>query len=134
MSEENVEVVRQAYEAFSHAGLDGLLEHFHPDIEYDLMAAIGPFAGMYYGRAAVRSFLADYFESWDYVQMVPEDFIAVGDDHVVVPLRMHMRGKGSGAVVEAQTNNVWTLRDGKAVRIGVYNSQAEALEAAGLPK
>ena len=68
------------------------------------------------------------------MQWLPEDFIAVGDDHVVVPLRMHMRGKGSGAEVEAQTNNVWTLRDGKAVRIGVYNSRAEALEAASLPK
>ena len=127
-----MEIVRRAYEAFSRAGLDGLLEHFHPDAEYDITRAIGPFAGMYYGHAAIRSFLADYFATWEYVRMEPEDIVDVGGDHVVVLLRMHMRGKGSGVDVEARTNNVWTLRDGKAVRMAVYNNRAEALEAAGV--
>jgi uncharacterized protein len=131
MSQENVEIVRRAYEAFSRAGLDGLLEHFHPDAEYDITAAIGPYAGMYYGRAAIRTFLADYLESWEYVQMEPEDFIEVGEDHVVVLLRLHMRGKGSGVEVEAHTTNVWTMRDGKAVRIAIHNDKAAALKAAG---
>ena len=130
--ETNVETVRRAYEAFSRAGLDALLEHFHPDSEYDVTAAIGPYAGMYYGRAAIRNFLADYFESWEYVRMDPEDFIEVGEDHVVVLLRMHMRGKGSGVEVEAQTINVWTMRDGKAARLAVYNDKSEALEAVGV--
>ena len=44
MFHENVEVVRQAYEAFNRAGLDALLERFHPDIEYDVTAGIGPYA------------------------------------------------------------------------------------------
>ena len=132
MSQENVETVRRAYEAFSRAGLDALIEHFHANAEYDATAAIGPYAGMYYGRAAIRSFLADYLESWEYVRMEPEDFIEAGEDHVVVLLRLHMRGKGSGVAVEAQTINVWTVRDGKAVRIAVYNDRAEALEAVGL--
>jgi ketosteroid isomerase-like protein len=133
MSQENIETVRRAYEAFSRAGLDALLEHFHPDAEYDITSAIGPYAGMYYGRAAIRNFLADYFESWEYVQMEPEEFIEGGENHVVVPLRMHMRGKGSGVQVKAQTTNVWTMRDGKAVRMAVYNDRAEAFKAVGLP-
>jgi ketosteroid isomerase-like protein len=132
MSQENVETVRRAYEAFSRDGLDGLLEHVHPDAEYDITAGIGPYAGMYYGRAAIRNFLADYFETWEYVRMKPEDFIEVGDDHVVVLLRIHLRGKGSGVEVEARTTNVWTMRDGKAVRVAVYNDKAEALEAVGV--
>ena len=132
MSRENVEIVRRAYEAFSRAGLDALLEYVHPDAEYDMSAAIGPYAGMYYGRAAIRNLLADYFETWEYVRMKPEDFIEVGDDHVVVLLRIHLRGKGSGVEVEARTTNVWTMRDGKAVRVAVYNDKAEALEAVGV--
>lgn len=131
MSRENVEIVRRAFEAFNRAGLDALLEHFHPDLEYDVTAGIGPYAGMYYGRATVRSFLADYLDSWEYVRMEPEDFIEVGEDHVVVLLRLQMRGKGSGVEVEAQTTNVWTVRDGQALRIAVYNDKAEALAAAG---
>lgn len=130
---QNVAIVRRAYEAFSRAGLDALLEHFHPDAEYDITSAIGPYAGMYYGRAAIRNFLADYFESWEYVQMEPEDFIEVGEDHVVVLLHMQMRGKGSGVEVDAHTHNVWTLRDGRAVRMAVYNDKAEAFNAVGLP-
>ena len=132
MSRENVEVVRRAYEAFNRVGLDALLEYFHPELEYDVTAAIGPFAGMYYGRAAVRSFLAGYLESWEYVRMEPEDFIEVGENHVVVPLRLHMRGKGSGVEVSAETLNAWTMRDGKAARMAVYNDKDEALEAVGL--
>ncbi len=131
MSQENLEVVQGAYEAFNRAGLDALLEHLHPDLEYDVTAGIGPYAGMYYGRGAVRSFLADYLESWEYVRMEPEDFIEVGEGHVVVLLRLRMRGKGSGVEVEARTTNVWTVRDRKAVRIAVYNDKAEALEAVG---
>ena len=129
MSQENVETVRRAYEAFNRAGVDALLEHFHPDAEYDITAAIGPYAGMYNGRAAIRHFLESYLESWEYVQMEPEDFIEVGGDHVVVLLRLHMRGKGSGLGVEARTTNVWTVRDGKAVRVAVYNDKVEALES-----
>jgi ketosteroid isomerase-like protein len=129
MSQENVETVRLAYEALHRAGLDAFLEHLHPDAEYDITAAIGPYAGRYYGREAIRDFLADYFESWEYVRMDPEDLVEVGDDHVVVDLHMHMRGKGSGAQVAAHPTNVWTLRDGMAVRIAVHNDRDEALRA-----
>ncbi len=132
MSQENVEVVRRAFEAFSRAGLDALLEYVHPDAEYDVSAAIGPYAGMYYGRAAIRNLLADYFETWESVRLEPEDFIEVDQDRVVVPFRLHTRGKGSGAEVEAQMTQVWTVRDRKAVRVAAYNDRAEALEAAAL--
>ena len=125
-------MVRRAYEAFSSGGLDALLEYFDADTEYDATAAIGPYAGMYYGREAIRNFLADYLDSWVDVHMEPEDVIEVGDDHVVVLLHMHMRGKGSGVEVEARTTNVWTLREEKAVRLAVYNDKAEALHAVGV--
>ena len=131
MARENVDAVRRAYEAFDRAGLEALLEYFHADTEYDATAAIGPYAGMYYGRAAIRGFLADYFESWEYVRMEPEEFIEVGNDHVVVLLRLRLRGKGSGIEVDAQTVNVWTMRDGIAVRIAIHNDKAEAIEAVG---
>ena len=132
MSQENVELVRRAYEAFNRAGLDALLEYVHPDAEYDITAAIGPYAGVYYGRTAIRNLFADYFEAWESVRLKPEDFIEVDEDRVVVPFRVHARGKGSGVEVEAQITHVWTVRDGKAVRMAAYNDKAEALEAVGL--
>jgi ketosteroid isomerase-like protein len=41
MSEENVEVVRVAYEAFARDGLDRFLEYFTDDVEYYVLAGGG---------------------------------------------------------------------------------------------
>jgi hypothetical protein len=43
-----------------------------------------------------------------------------------------MKGKGSGIEVKATTLNVWTVHNGKAARIAVVNSKAEALDSVGL--
>ena len=48
--------------------------------------------------------------------------------------RLSARGKRSGAPVERRDGRVWTIRDGKPVRLEYYGSRAEAFEAAGLPK
>ena len=34
MSQENVEIVKAAYEAFARGGLDRYMEHFTDDVEY----------------------------------------------------------------------------------------------------
>ena len=62
-----------------------------------------------------------------------ERFIDAGDDHVLVFSREGGRGKGSGAEVQTHlTAHLWTLKDGKAVRMHSYWERAEALEAVGL--
>ena len=132
MSQENVEIVRRAYAAFNEEVLDAFLEYYHPDLEYDITKGSGPWAGMYHDRESVRRFLADYMELWEYVRMEPEEFTEVGDDQVIVLIRLRMKGKGSGIEVKATTLNVWTVHDGKAARIAVVNSKAEALDSVGL--
>jgi ketosteroid isomerase-like protein len=60
--------------------------------------------------------------------MTAEDFIQAGDE-VVVPMRIHARTASTDSV---RVSAVWTLRDGRAVRVRYYDDRAEALEAAGL--
>jgi ketosteroid isomerase-like protein len=36
-------------------------------------------------------------------------------------------GKGSGILVEARYAHVWTMRDGRGVRVDAYEDSAEAL-------
>ena len=42
------------------------------------------------------------------------------------------RGKKSGVEAETEFAHVWTMRDGKAVRIAAYFDRAEALKAVGM--
>ena len=127
-----MEIVRRAVEALSGEGLDAAFEHVHPDAEYDLSAAIGPYAGIYCGREVILSFLKEYWETWQYIEVQPEDFIEAQGDRVLVAFSVRARGKESGVDIEARPTSVWTVRDGQIMRIAVYNERAAALEAVGL--
>jgi ketosteroid isomerase-like protein len=60
------------------------------------------------------------------------DVLAEDDDTVVAlgALRGHIRGPGMA--VEAQHAQIWTFRDGRAIRMQWFNTHAEALQAAGV--
>jgi ketosteroid isomerase-like protein len=64
-------------------------------------------------------------------RLEPERFIDAGD-RVVVVARLSARGKASDVSLERHDGMVWTVRDGKAVRLDYFNNPTEALEAAGL--
>jgi ketosteroid isomerase-like protein len=53
-------------------------------------------------------------------------------DQVVVILRLAGMGKGSGSKVAMRAADIWTVKDGKVVRLVGYPVASEALEAAGL--
>jgi ketosteroid isomerase-like protein len=81
----------------------------------------------------VARYLDKVNEAFDDYRMLPEEFIDAGEDRVLVFSREGGRGKGSGAEVETHpTAHLWTLRDGKAVRMQSYWERSEALEAAGV--
>jgi ketosteroid isomerase-like protein len=72
-------------------------------------------------------------EVFDDYRMVPEEFIDAGSDQVLVFSREGGRGKGSGAEVQTHpTAHLWTIRDGKAIRMQSYWERTEALKAVGL--
>ena len=52
--------------------------------------------------------------------------------HVLVTIRFRGRGRSSGAEVETSFHEVYTLRDGKVLRIHEYEDRADALAAVGL--
>jgi hypothetical protein len=70
-------------------------------------------------------------DEWEDFEAKPE-FIDRGD-HLVTAVRISGRARGGGVEVEMRLFNVWTLRDGRALRIitGGYRERVEALEAAG---
>jgi ketosteroid isomerase-like protein len=129
MSQEKVEIVRAALNAFNRRDWDALLEHAAPSFEYDLSRAVGPWRGVY-RRGQVLSVVSDLVENWEWIQFEPNELIEVGDD-VVVPWTMRGGGR-DGIELEARATFVWTIRDGAVERICLYQERQEALEAAGL--
>ena len=130
MSEENVEVVRRFYAAWSGDELPGPTELMNPEIEYvNPDRAVEP--GTRRGLAAFSRAVEKVFEGWETYDMEPEQFRAVGDQ-VAVVTRYRGRGRGSGVEVEGRESALWTVRDGKVVRYAWFHEPADALEAAGL--
>jgi ketosteroid isomerase-like protein len=131
MSQENVELIDGAYQAWNSGDRERGFELFDPHIEWQLPEG-GINAGTSRGHDAVRALVESYLDAFDYFQMEPERFFEAGD-RVVVFLAARGRGKGSGAEVEVHPAHVWTMRAGKAVRVQVfpYASRAEALGSRG---
>jgi ketosteroid isomerase-like protein len=133
MSQQNVELVRRAYDAFLRSDWNSMSELVDPDLEF--RATVG---GLEEGRVArgVQEFMQIFeeedLEAWDQRRFEPEDFIDAGD-RVVVLQREYRRGRGSGVELETETAVVFEVRGGLVVRIQGYMDRASALEAVGLP-
>jgi ketosteroid isomerase-like protein len=137
MSQENVEVVRRLYEQLAVAGaineqaLLSLTEAgvLDPDAVLDLSTAYpgGPVVSV---EAMSESFDT---QPWGRsIRLEPESVRAVGSDRVLVFIRLHAIGTGSGVEVEGRTVHLVTLRDNRVVRTQVYTDRSQALEAVGL--
>jgi ketosteroid isomerase-like protein len=126
MGRENVDVVRHAIDAFNRRDLEALSAYADPEVEVHWSRSRGLEAGIYRGEDAAQGFLGTFFEMFDEVTIIPDDFIEVGD-HVVVPNRTRLRGR-DGIDVQAHSGPVATLRAGRITRWRLYQEQAEALE------
>jgi len=132
MSEKNVEIVRR-YLSRARESPAEVWGIFDDDVEWDLagIPSAPDFPRISRGPDAVREFFrcwAGAFADWDYE--VEELIHGPG----VVAVRIHQwgRGKGSGIEVDARFWQIWTMRDGKAIRVTHSEDRAEALKAAGL--
>ena len=129
MSEENVEIVRAAIDAYNRGDHEAALKDAAPELEYDLSRATGPLPGVY-ARDQVVPFLSEFAENWQSVRIEPHEFIEVGEQ-VIVPWTAHMMGR-DGIEVQARVAWTWTIREGRVERLCMYQEREEALEAAGL--
>jgi ketosteroid isomerase-like protein len=75
--------------------------------------------------------LAHWKAEWDDYEVMPEEFVDMGDS-VVVTVRLRGRGRGSGVEIDARFYDVYTLRDGKIVRMDQFTERSEAHDAVGL--
>ena len=130
MSQENVEVVRDVYERWSQGDFRTSVDVFDALVLLVLRPEF-PDAGTYLGRERVAEYTRGFLEPWTRLTIEAEDIIEAGDS-VVVAVRQHGVGGGSGAATEFRYFHLWSFRGPKVIRLENFRDRAEALEAAGL--
>jgi len=129
MSQENVEIVKAAYEAFARGGLDRWMDHFTDDVH---LRPVEGYFGPLDGKVALRAYFQDWIDTFEGFWMKPVELIDAGADKVVAVERYGGRATLSGVETDQTEAEVYTLRDGKILRVYEYAHRAEALKAAGL--
>lgn len=135
MSEQNVQVVQQAYAAFGRGDVDGILDLCSDDIVWDPVVGASanvPQAGRKVGKAGVREFFRLLSESMTFQQFEPREFIAQGDRVVVVG---HYAGtpNTTGKTMESDWVMLFRLENGKVSEFREFTDSA-ALNAAYEPR
>jgi ketosteroid isomerase-like protein len=132
MSQENVEVVREVFEAFNSEELARILAFAHADLEIEIPAALSAEPDVYRGPEGLQRYFQTFQEAMDEIRFHLEASWEVGQS-VVVALRVTAKGRRTSIPVEQRSAGVWTIHDGKIMRVRAYPSSTEALEAVGLP-
>jgi ketosteroid isomerase-like protein len=132
MSNENVEIVRRAFDAWNRGDPEDAIELLDPDIDWRLPPNF-PDAEAWHGREAVVQGLSNVTRSWDEFRVDVQELIDAGD-RVVALVRFHGRGAITGLDLDGVSvdGQVWTIRGGKAIDVQMYNGSGAALEAVGL--
>jgi ketosteroid isomerase-like protein len=132
MAEENVEQLRQAYEAWNRGDRESWVGLAHPEAELIL-----PAVQMMEGSDALRgregaervwNVLHDTFSEPRF------DVVEIRDlgERTLGRARLRGRGAGSGAPLDQRVWHLIQWRDAQIVRFEAFFDEAEALRAAGL--
>jgi ketosteroid isomerase-like protein len=122
------EVVRALYEAINTRDHEAGFALLDEDFEW-LEPEQTLLSGNHRGFAEVRQAIEAQLEVWDEFTIEPEEFHEIGD-RVAVPIRQRARGGASGVEVEIRIGHLWTVREGKIVRLEVFPAREDARKAA----
>jgi ketosteroid isomerase-like protein len=128
--DDNVELVRWVMEAYHAGDFDALLELLDPEVEI-VEWPEAPDHRTFRGRDGALEAFESWGDAWEWVR-VDVDEIVGADDRVLLSGRTRAKGKGSSLEVEMDAFNVYTVRDGRVVRIEFFTTREPALHAAGL--
>jgi ketosteroid isomerase-like protein len=129
MSEENVELAKDAVAAFNRRDVPALVEMTTDDFQW--VTWTGTVESTVYDGAEG---LAEYFHDadvWEVLNLDVQEFRDLGD-RVLVIGTFHLRGGGSGAEVEAPYYSAFFFSEGKLARVLSFRTEDEALKAVGL--
>lgn len=127
MSSDNVQILRNGYDAFARRDIPAVLAAFSEDIAWHVPDSV-PFGGDYHGHEGVTDFFGQLSQYWQELNVEPEELIDAGDTIAVVA---RITGTGAAGSTEIQSLHLWRMRDGKATSFTEYTDTARELQAIG---
>src|SRR5438477_11601257 len=131
MSQEDVEVVREIFEAFNSEDIDLILSFTHSDFDVEVPPDLSAEPDTYRGQDGMRRYWDSFRDAMEEIRFQPERFWDAGEA-VVVARHISAKGRRTAIPVEQRLAGVWTICDRRAIRVRVYASLSEALQAVGL--
>jgi ketosteroid isomerase-like protein len=131
MSRQNVELVRRLLEVYNERSFAENGDLLDSNIVWDVSRVQFPDAASYTGRTQLLKFVETWEEGFEAEHVDVQDVVDAGE-RVVIMVHHRGRGKISKIEVEQRFAMVWTLRDGRAMRMDMYPTWEDALEAVGV--
>jgi ketosteroid isomerase-like protein len=136
MSQENVEVVREWVAAINAGDASRLTELADPSVDYmPYLAALSGAAGAYHGHDGLWQYVRDLSDVWSEYEVEIHELQDLGNQ-VLMTGRLRGKGRSSGLDVDAEMAWLHTFREGtgpgRYTRLRYFDSETDALEAAGL--
>ena len=133
MSQENVEIVRQALLTSSRGDFTDFEVLSDPAIEWDMSGVTGWVEQeVYRGLREVLDFLEAWQHSWDEWHFEIEEVRDAKGGQVFGGIHEQAKSPATGVGVDQRRYFVNTVRDGKIVRVRMFSERQDALKAVGL--
>jgi ketosteroid isomerase-like protein len=131
MSQENLEVVRRAYESFNRRDLAAAADAFHADAEWvPYLAALEE--EIYRGRDEIERMWREVLRDVPDFRIELVGVVADQADTVVVEVDFLGMGRASRADIQTTVYQAALFRHGKVASVQGFRTAAEALRAVGL--
>jgi ketosteroid isomerase-like protein len=130
MSQENVDRVERAFAAFSSGDLETAFEFIDPSFEVNdrVVPEANPSER---GPDALIANAGLVWEAFGDIAWEPREILD-REDRILVRVHMSAKGHHTSLPIDEDVGHVYTMRQGKAVRLDIFRTWGEALEAAGL--
>jgi ketosteroid isomerase-like protein len=131
VSQENLEIVRRAYEAFAAGGFDAVAPFFAPDAVHHAYPEWVS-ESEYRGPDGLRTLVAEGTDNFDGFEFDVREIRQVGDNVLMLGETVGQI-KGSGVPIRQPLGAVYSdFRDGQIGEVRNFLPWREALEAVGL--
>jgi ketosteroid isomerase-like protein len=133
VSERDIEVVRDQFEAVNERDFQRAMDHYSEDVVLVVPSTeSAPEPGTYEGWEAVGRWFGNWFQSFDRDYHFEIDESRMIGDQIFIHAWHGGRGRTSGIEVRGELSYLYRVRKGQVARVEIYPTREEAFEAAGV--